>query len=173
MCTNKKYKGSPAIINKAAALFLCLFVFITAPAQAIEPTLLQKAVDEQQQKHYTKSNYYYFKFLSTQNESAEVRYGLAYNFHHLRQNARALGEVNTLLQLDPDHEQGLILRALLNTQSENWNSVLTDTDRVIQLNPNNAHAYLYRDFAYTGLDNKEAAQAALEQYKQLTADAPQ
>jgi len=163
------YINKTKTCRKITAIFLSIFIICTGSIQANTLTDHQQAVQEKENHKYHKSNYYYFKILSTQPDDISALYGLAHNFQTLGQNDRSLSEVEKLLQIDANHEHGLLLRSLLNIYAQNWNKVLVDAQRVTQINPLNAQAYMYMDTAYSALGNKEEAKLASESYQQLKA----
>jgi len=157
------------IIYKIIGSLLCIFIIFNSSLHADTLTSLQKAAHEKQQHHHAKSNYYYFETLSKQPNNTEALYGLAHSYQHLRKNDKALIELKKLLQINPAHEQGLMLSALINIQSQNWNQVLNNAEQVIQINPLNEQAYMYLDSAYSALGDTAAAASAMDRYQQVKA----
>jgi len=148
-------------------LFVCAAFFLNATLYANELTMLEKAQQEKINQKYNKANYYYFKILSKQANNEDALYGLAHSFHCLNQNDRALIEVNKLLSINLNSENGLELRALINVKNQLWNNVLSDASLLIEINPMNAQAYAYMDNAYSALGNQAASDEAMKQYRKI------
>jgi len=155
---------------KVLCIAVCLFFGINTLASAEEPTLHQKAAQEEKKRNYSKSNYYYLKILSKQANDIEALYGAANGFQQLHRYERALVEVDKLLHINPNHEQGLLLRAYICIKDKQWENALKDINQVIHINPVNAKAYMYMDNVYSAMGDKEAAEKAKQRYQQLTTE---
>lgn len=150
------------ILRNLSFISFCLLFLFSLSLHANELSDFNKASELTIQRNYSKSNYYYLKILSKQSNNSEALYGLAYNFHCLSQNNRALSELKKLFKINPDHEKGLMLRALINSQNKKWHKVLVDLGHVIRINPMNEEAYSFMDGAYSSLGDKKAAKKALD-----------
>ena len=79
----------------------------------------------------------------------------------------ALEDTNKVLASKPDDENALLGRAEINMQKGQYDDVLVDCSRVIELNEKNPYAYLLKSKCYTALGNTTEAESSQTMYNEL------
>lgn len=125
-----------------------------------------KAEQYKKQGKYNKANWIYFASLENKTNITEAHYGLAESAYRKRNYKGALKRIHQVLKRDKNHSKALSLRSHISIQQQQWQKALDDIEQLQALGQDSAEMYMQLDAIYSALGDRDAANAALNTYKQ-------
>lgn len=139
---------------------------ISVNALAGDADIFKEATRLKNQGQYNKANYYYFKSIDENKNIDLALYELSDSFYASGKYETSLKQIDRLLEVQPNHHNGILLRSRIYVHKKQYTEALNDL-QYLEKNAPTSDVYSLLDSVHTTLGNTGLADKAKARHRAL------